>query len=338
MVEPSISVIISIYNVEKYINQCVESVLAQSYMPKEILLVNDGSKDSSLQICEEYQKKYPRIIKTISKQNGGLSSARNTGINNSSGEYCYFLDGDDLIKKDTILNFVSIIREYGDLDFIHGRMSFFYDGGELDDCRVRQFYIDNAWANGSVSGQDAFCNAYRNQSALDMGVRGLYKRNFILKNNLFFVEKTIPWGEDEEWTPRVFLYAKKCCGNDKPDYLYRENRAGSETTKLANIDTIVTMIDVYSGWVKLLENNECTNEFKDLLRKESGKRYLDSVVKNSAILNRNDYKRFIKHVLKEKKLISYVDSQGKSIILFRLFGVNFSSHLIRLLTWNKRKI
>ena len=89
-----ISVIIPVYNTEKYLKECVESVLAQTYHNLEILLINDGATDSSPQICESYAKQDARI-KLIHKENGGLSDTRNTGIKQCSGDYVLFLDSDD---------------------------------------------------------------------------------------------------------------------------------------------------------------------------------------------------------------------------------------------------
>ena len=96
-----ISVVLPIYNVEKYLKRCLESVVNQTYKNLEIILVNDGSTDSCLQICEEYAKCDNRI-KLINKKNSGLGMARNTGIDNANGEYICFFDSDDYIKLDTI--------------------------------------------------------------------------------------------------------------------------------------------------------------------------------------------------------------------------------------------
>ena len=93
-----ISIIVPVYNVEKYLKECVESILKQTYSNIEILLVDDGSKDSSPAICDEYAKKYSKV-KVIHKENGGLSSARNTGLDNVSKDttYVMFIDSDDLL-------------------------------------------------------------------------------------------------------------------------------------------------------------------------------------------------------------------------------------------------
>ena len=91
---PLLSVIIPIYNVEKYLHQCVDSVLHQNLNDLEIVLVNDGSPDNCPQICNEYAEKYP-FIKALHKENGGLSDARNEGLKDASGDYVIFLDSDD---------------------------------------------------------------------------------------------------------------------------------------------------------------------------------------------------------------------------------------------------
>ena len=95
--EPLISVLVPVYNVEKYLNKCIESIINQTYKNLEIILIDDGSTDSSPKICDEYAQKDSRI-KVIHKQNGGAASARNLGIDISSGNLLGFIDGDDFIS------------------------------------------------------------------------------------------------------------------------------------------------------------------------------------------------------------------------------------------------
>ena len=94
-----ISVIINVYNAEKYIRKCLESVINQTYKNLEILIINDGSTDDSIKICKKYKDKRIRIITT---ENLGLSGSRNIGLDNASGKYLYFVDADDYIKEDAI--------------------------------------------------------------------------------------------------------------------------------------------------------------------------------------------------------------------------------------------
>lgn len=101
MYNPSVSIIVPVYNVEKYIGECVESLLNQSYENLEIILVDDGSTDSSGNICDKYAEDDKRI-KVIHKPNGGLSSSREAGIFSASGDYCMIVDSDDWIDKETV--------------------------------------------------------------------------------------------------------------------------------------------------------------------------------------------------------------------------------------------
>lgn len=101
-----VSVIVPVYNVEKYLRKCVDSILNQSYKNLEIILVDDGSKDSSSDICDEYKAKDDRVI-VIHKVNGGLSDARNAGLDIASGDYITFIDSDDFYARDAIENLLS---------------------------------------------------------------------------------------------------------------------------------------------------------------------------------------------------------------------------------------
>ena len=98
MKNPEISIIIPVYNAEKYLGRCIESVLSQTYRDFELILVDDGSSDSSGQICDAYANKDARIH-VIHKENGGVSSARNRGIKEALGEYIMFIDSDDSIVE-----------------------------------------------------------------------------------------------------------------------------------------------------------------------------------------------------------------------------------------------
>ncbi len=106
-----VSVVIPIYNVEKYIMKTVESVIQQDYSNIEIILVDDGSPDNSGKIIDELKKKDPRII-CIHKENGGVSSARNVGIDAASGKYVTFIDGDDWVEPNYISYLLSLVLKY----------------------------------------------------------------------------------------------------------------------------------------------------------------------------------------------------------------------------------
>ncbi len=108
--EDLISIIVPIYNVEEYLEKCVDSILNQTYKNLEIILVNDGSSDDSINICNRYEKEDSRV-KVIHKQNGGMSDARNTGMKIASGKYIGFVDSDDYIKEDMIENLYNLLQK-----------------------------------------------------------------------------------------------------------------------------------------------------------------------------------------------------------------------------------
>ena len=106
---PLVSIIIPVYNVEKYLQQCVGSVLAQTYKHLEIVLIDDGSTDQSPRMCDEYAAQYENIY-VFHKQNGGASTARNIGLENAKGEYIFFLDSDDWLEPNALETMITTAK------------------------------------------------------------------------------------------------------------------------------------------------------------------------------------------------------------------------------------
>lgn len=135
-----ISVIVPVYNVEKYIHRCIDSIIEQTYENTEIILVDDGSPDNCPKICDEYEKKDKRI-KVIHKKNGGLSDARNVGIEASKGKFICFIDSDDYIEKNYIKKmYESIIKNNSDIAICNYNRVY-YD--KTMPCEVNEFNTIN---------------------------------------------------------------------------------------------------------------------------------------------------------------------------------------------------
>lgn len=209
-----VSIVVPVYNVEKYLNRCVDSIINQSYNNIEILLVDDGSTDSSGKLCDDYLKKDSRI-KVIHKQNGGLSDARNFGIDKSTGDYLCFIDSDDWIEKDMIMNlFNSIINEKSDISIC--RRYRVYDNQEKI---VESF---QTFPKSCVFNNIAGLNYLMSFCGYDMSVCDKMFKSSLFSDVRFPFGKTC---EDSFTTYKLFAKANKISYIDKPlyNYYYRVN-------------------------------------------------------------------------------------------------------------------
>lgn len=211
---PEISVIIPIYNAEKYIRQCIESVLSQTYADFELVLVNDGSIDGSLDICKEYEKMDKRIY-VINKENEGVSVARNTAIAASRGKYITFIDADDYVDRDYLKDlYHAIIMNKAEIS-ISGYVMF-----TDSDNIVRQCANENI----SLVNKDNFYE-FVVKGMLNCIMRvvccKLFMADIIKKNDIQF-RSEIPIGEDTIFILEYIKYAKCIATSNSCMYYYRQ--------------------------------------------------------------------------------------------------------------------
>lgn len=211
--EKLISVIIPVYNVEKYLSRCIDSVLKQTYTNYEIILVNDGSTDDSGRICDNYSKTKANI-RVIHKENAGLSHARNIGIENATGSHVYFLDSDDYITPDCLQ--VLYENMQGNKASVScGSFGFFDDNGLYnEDKSLNKVY--------TYVGRDACVELLYGRKFYTSSCNILLKREIAIKN-LFPIGK---FHEDEMTTFRYFLDTPKVVITEKHTYFYYQ-REGS---------------------------------------------------------------------------------------------------------------
>lgn len=192
-----ISVVIPVYNVEKYLNECIESVLNQTYKDYEIILVDDGSTDSSGHICDDYMTADSRV-RVFHQKNGGLSAARNTGLNEAKGEYIYFLDSDDYIENHTLEYLVEAsVKENADVVFFDGDV--FFDGCE-DDQSVLGYSRRECYK--TQKGREMLLQLLLNEEYRTAVPLMFYRKEYLTNHNLWFLDGILH--EDELFTFLVF--------------------------------------------------------------------------------------------------------------------------------------
>lgn len=197
-----VSVIVPIFNIEDYLIRCLDSVLNQTYRDLEIILVDDGSTDSSGRICDEYAKRDARI-RVIHKGNGGLSSARNAGLEQATGEYIFMPDGDDVLHPQMIGILYDLIKS-GDYDFSMCYGEKVYDISAISKkcAEIKEVITKNIYSHNEIMG-DLFSGG-ENHLWYAVVWNKLYRRS-ILEG--FFFKKICP--EDIEFNSRVFLRTRK---------------------------------------------------------------------------------------------------------------------------------
>ena len=247
-----LSIIIPVYNVDDYLSECLDSILRQSFTDFEVICVNDGSTDNSLDILNKYKALDNRII-VIDKNNEGSGIARNYGLQIALGEYVYFADSDDMFIKDALKLIVQTAEEKRTDILIFGAYSY-YDGKK----RKGGYSADKfpkKYLNKVFSSHDIIKRIFKFPST---AWTKLYRRDFLIKNNIKFQE--IRAGQDQLLFFHSMIKGDRIALLPKNLYCYRKNRKGSVTAykKKQNYSPIY----VFKAIEKLLKEDGLFDEYK----------------------------------------------------------------------------
>lgn len=260
---PFFSIVVPVYNVEKYLKRCLDSLINQTYKNIEIILVNDGSTDSSRDICEEYRALDDRII-IVDKENGGQSTARNVGVNISTARYISFVDSDDYVELCAYEQAVQMI------------------GGQHIDILVCDYIECNisgvsrkrssSYIGEVVDGYTFLKTEYKMNTMQNVVCRNIYRRHFLSDNNLQFLEGYVH--EDNDYCARTYLEAEKILATNITlyNYIIREN---STTTKRNKDKNAKDITEILYGLEKLYETID-DEELKKLLLESLVVTYLNA--------------------------------------------------------------
>lgn len=311
MNNPKISVIVPVYNVEKYLRRCIDSILAQTFTDFELLLIDDGSKDNSGDICDGYAMKDKRV-RVFHKVNGGVSSARNLGLDNMRGKYVTFADSDDWVEESWLSDFA----EYaGKADIIFQNAVWHYDDGRT---LLR-----------SVSVDGTLC--YRKQLALlyptcilGYNWATLFKANVIMKKKLRY-NIQYRYAEDWDFVLSYCLHASSLIVLPSRNYHYYFPAAGSKSYEKPALSRVLVEIE------------------KNIKLKELLKEYADDVVSDVPFIFEL-MKLYSSDIDKETKLkalscvyaLRPIDKKGKRRIacvsfLINHFPMSLTHYLLLLL-------
>jgi glycosyltransferase involved in cell wall biosynthesis len=255
---PLFSIIIPIYNTEKELPRCVDSVLAQRFKDFELILVDDGSKDSSGAVCDAYAAKDSRI-KVFHKKNGGSSSARNYGIEVSSGDYLLFLDSDDYWAGTDALDNLAGRIEAGkrETDVIcFGTVLCRVDGTEIK-TRLPDSLPSPDNDKQAVLQRLIYSNQYFSAAYVKAA-----RRCFIQSNDLLFREE-LTSGEDIEWSGKVMVLCKNMDVYSDAFYMRIRGRAGAVTSTIGE-KNVLDVLDAIESGVEFVERHSETPALKDL--------------------------------------------------------------------------
>lgn len=282
-----ISVIVPIYNAEKYIARCLDSILMQAKENVELVLINDGSTDRSEEIIKTYLGRYKSSIKYIKKQNDGVANTRNVGLEKATGDYIIFVDSDDYIDKDLFKNLEPYMEK--DIDIIKYKAIIETEQEE----QIGQF---EGPIFDVVTGEKAFSKLCFVDEMVDALWVYAYKRELFTKNKLKFIKDADH--EDFGLIPLVILKANTFISTDIQGYHYVQSK--NSVTRNDNYDkTVKKVFDTlihYDNMVKQIESYKISEKAKEDVKIF----YTNSILLRVNHLQKEEKKKFIKEIKKRK--------------------------------------
>lgn len=211
-----LSYVIPVYNVENYLRQCIDSILAQGLDDYEIILVDDESPDGCPQLCDEYAERFPDKVKVIHQKNTGPSGARNSGLDIARGDYIFFADSDDYLTENSVVYAYERAVEL-DVDILQNSyISYDEKSGETHKVKSA-LKVDTLLNHNDM--QELLCRCSTQRTNI-FAWRNLYKREFLIKNKLRF-DENLRMIEDPPFNTQAFLTANRFLCIDSPCYVYR---------------------------------------------------------------------------------------------------------------------
>ena len=315
MNNPLISIIVPVYNSEKYIKECLDSIVDQTYSNLEIIIINDGSIDKSLEIIKSYKDK--RII-LISKENGGVSSARNEGLKQATGDYVIFVDSDDYFTNNNAIE--SVVRDATGCDIVKYGYVTSTNNKKIEDGLIK--ILKKSYESGESFLLDTL-NKKKDY--------GWYVWQYMYKRSLWkgIAFQNIEIFEDLSINYKVILKAKKVHINNVCIYTYRENN--ESITKNVTFNKCIQLLNTTKEVINNVNSLNISKELKTLLNNNFACGYVTELMVVDYI-NKEEKNRINKLLIENKEISNYIKyGKQKTIIkLVNLFGIDFVELLLSI--------
>ena len=315
-----LSVIMPVYNVEKYLETAIDSVLSQTYKNIEVILVDDGATDSSPEICEEYAKKDNRIT-VLHKENGGLSDARNYGVPYATGDYIIFFDSDDYFEDEFSLEHIADKLEKENSDVLIFFFKYWY---EKDNTIVE--YNPN-YKNITIDRTNLttqLTDLVKNNAFLSSACTKAVKRTLFIENDLKFIKGIT--SEDIDWSARLMQCARSYSLLNRSIYVYRQ-RALSISQTFSDKYVYNLKNNIIKS-AKMVDN--CSEDIKECFFNYVSYQYITFL--NICCVYNGDTKEYIKEMKEYSYLLDHHwNPKVKMIYNFKkIFGFNLMMKILKI--------
>jgi len=322
-----VSFILPIYNVEKYLPECVESILAQTYSDFEMLLVDDGSPDNCPALCDEWARKDSRI-KALHKPNGGLSDARNYGLDHAQGDYVVFVDSDDFwVEKDCLERLMNVVDAHPECDFIGFNCSYYYS----DTKTYKKWVAYDESLSVPTDKNIVICSLVASGTFPMSACLKIIKRKSLSDMELHFIKGTI--AEDIPWFIDLLEGTKKCMFVNQYIYAYRQNVAGSITAS-GNTKSTSDLFAIVKNEVAKMKNRSIAKDAKDAFYSFLAYEFCILLTASSRMS-----KEIRKELMNYKWLLDYTSNPKvrKAAFVNKLFGIKVTELVLKFYTNHLRK-
>ncbi len=318
-----LSIIIPVYNLELYIERCLNSLINQISENVEIIIVNDGSTDKSAKICEKYCSKYP-YIKYIYQNNAGVSNARNNGLKLAKGKYIEFVDGDDYLLPNSIPAILNKIK-LNNPDIIVGDYIKFYD--EVDFIKEKKLDTNIILNIENSSYPENIINLTNNNLFNSSLWCNIFRLDIINKNNIRFIE-TVKYTEDLDFCLKAFFYCKKVNVLTNKIYAYRQARNGSATSTISE-KRVVDNLNFVKNWYEFYKISTFDYKIKNYLINFIAYEY--SIVYGLLFLSdKTTFSKMYSNIYEYKWLLKYNQNKKVKLVsmMYHIIGFKNTGKLL----------